>query len=401
MKIISPTYILTPKAILESHSIVFDKKIVDILKTEDALQKYTNLEVIETKENSLVMHGLINPHIHLEFSANKSSLKYGSFLPWLYSVIEKREDIIGSCGSDCIKKALDESLQSGTTTIGAISSYALDLGACVEAKSKVVFFNELIGSQAVMADTLYGDFIKRLDESKRYKSDTFFPAIAIHSPYSVHPILTKRAVSLAKEQDLVLSAHFMESQAEKEWLQSSSGEFKKFFKELLKSDTAVSDEMEFLELLKDKPTLLTHCAFADDKHLDVIKQSSHHIVHCPISNRLLGNSMLNLDQIEKKGIPFSLGTDGKSSNYSLDMFEEYKTALFMHKDKDLESFAQDLIINTNLNSAKALGLNTGSIELGKDSDLLLINLDFEVNSDFFTHLILHKKDIEMVFVNGK
>ena len=41
-----------------------------------------------------------------------------------------------------------------------------------------------------MVDTLFADFKNRLDIAKN-KNQKFIPAVAIHSPYSVHPFLVR------------------------------------------------------------------------------------------------------------------------------------------------------------------------------------------------------------------
>lgn len=92
MKIINASYILTCNddfEILENHAICFDKTILDIDKLENLEQKYPEAEVTNLPKNSVLMPGLINPHVHLEFSSNKTSLQYGSFITWLNSVIQK------------------------------------------------------------------------------------------------------------------------------------------------------------------------------------------------------------------------------------------------------------------------------------------------------------------------
>ncbi|RLA71036.1 MAG: metal-dependent hydrolase, partial [Epsilonproteobacteria bacterium] len=153
MQIITPDAILSPTEIFKDHSIAFDTKIRAIAPLNELLQSYPEAEINKLPEHALVMPGLINPHVHLEFSANKTELNYGSFLPWLYSVIEKRDELISGCDTGCMKKAINSMLASGITAFGAVSSYAFDLEAAAAAPQKVVFFNELIGSQAVMADT--------------------------------------------------------------------------------------------------------------------------------------------------------------------------------------------------------------------------------------------------------
>jgi RIO kinase 1 len=59
-------------------------------------------------------------------------------------------------------------------------------------------------------------------------------------------------------------------------------------------------------------------AFNDE--LKQIKNLNGTIIHCPNSNRLLGNSSLNLEYLD--GINLAMGTDGLSSNYTLNLFDE-------------------------------------------------------------------------------
>jgi len=400
MQIITPNYILTPDTLLSNMSVAFDKTIKKIAPLEELKKEFPNAEITTLQKNSLLMPGLINAHVHVEFSANKTNLSYGDFISWLYSVIENREELIGGCQNECMSKAIDSMLESGITTFGAVSSHGIDLEACANAPQNVVFFNELIGSQATMADALFGDFLARLDASKSVKREGFYPAVAIHSPYSVHPILIKKALKIVKNENLKLTAHFMESSAEREWLDNSKGDFKDFFENLLKQNSAVSDSSEFLEHLNEHKTLLTHVVKANENELKTIASSQHTIIHCPISNRLLSNGVLDLTKLEKESIRWVLATDGLSSNYKLDLFEEMKCALFMHSNMPLLELAKKLIMSVTKNAADALGLNTGEITEGKNADMIVLDLDKEPNDELAIHLILHRYNISKVYVNG-
>ena len=401
MQIISPNYILTPDTILSDLAVAFDKKIEKIATLEELKKEYPDADVTLLEKNSLLMPGLINAHVHIEFSANKTSLSYGDFMNWLYSVIENREDLINGCDVACMGKAIDNMLDSGITTFGAVSSHGMDLEACENAAQNVVFFNELIGSQAVMADALFDDFLSRLDASKTVKREGFHPAVAIHSPYSVHPILIKKAIEIAKNEDLKLTAHFMESEAERKWLDSNEGDFKDFFEKLLKQNYAVSDSKEFLEHFDSQKTLLTHVVKANEDELKTIASNKHTIIHCPISNRLLGNGAIDLNAIEEQNINWVCATDGLSSNYALDLFEEMKCALFMHSEMPLLELAKKLINSVTINAASALNLNTGEIAEGKNADMLVLDLDKEPSDELAIHLILHRYNISKVYINGK
>lgn len=400
MKILHVSYILHNNEIISGKSLAFDKTIAKIAPLDELLQIYPDAEVIDTPPYSLVMPGLINAHVHLEFSANKTKLKYGKFLPWLHSVIEHREELINNCDIECMKKATQTMLRSGITTFGAISSHGMDLEAAAQAKQNVVFFNEVIGSQATMADALFGDFTARLEASENIQREGFYPAIAVHSPYSVHPALIKKGIALASLRKYPLSAHYMESPAERDWLDDNSGDFKPFFNDLLKQDYAVNTSKDFLELFKETPTLFTHVIHANEDEYKELKNAGHTIIHCPISNRLLGNGALNLDEIEEHDIKWICGTDGLSSNYDLNLFEEMKIALFMHKESDLLELAKKLLNSVTIDAAQALNLNTGEITEGKNADLLVINLDEEPNDQLPIHLILQQFPISYRYING-
>ena len=400
MQIITPHYILLSDKVVTNLSVAFEKKILKIAPFDELIEAYPQAETTTLRENSLLMPGLINAHVHIEFSANKTQLSYGDFMAWLYSVIENREELIGGCDKECMKRACDAMLDAGITTFGAISSHGMDLDACENAAQNVVYFNELIGSQATMADTLFGDFLSRLDASKSVKREGFYSGVAIHSPYSVHPVLVKKALKIVKSENLKLTAHFMESQAERDWLEKSEGDFKKFFKELLKQENAVCDAQEFLEHFDGHNALLTHGVNANDEELNSIAKNSHTIIHCPISNRLLGNKTLDLHKLQEKNIRWIVATDGLSSNYKLDLFEEMKISLFMHPDMPLLELANSLIRSVTKDAAEALGLNTGEIKEGKNADMIVLDLQSQPNKELAIHLILHRYNISRVYVNG-
>ena len=400
MKIIQSDYILSPKRLIKSEAIAFDETIAEIAPLETLISRYPDAEVTLLGAHSLIMPGLINPHIHLEFSGNKTTLKYGAFLPWLHSVIANREELINNCSVECMKEAARMMLASGITTFGAVSSHGMDLEAAAEAPQNVIFFNELIGSQAAMADALYGDFVERLAASEAVTRKGFYPAIAVHSPYSVHPVLIRRAIALAEEKGLRLSAHFMESPEERQWLDENAGAFRPFFNDFLKQTTAVNTAGEFLSLFDSHPTLMTHVVHANDRELRHLAEQGHTVIHCPISNRLLGNGAIDLDALERHNINWVCGTDGLSSNYRLDLFEEMKIALFMHSDAPLLPLAERLIESVTLRAAQALGLNKGSIEAGRDADMLVMRLDHEPDEQLPLHLLLHGYPIETVYIGG-
>jgi len=392
--------IFTYDTILRNHGIVFDKTIITIAPNSELLAQY-GTQCQELGEGSIIMSGLINAHVHLEFSANRSTLTYGEFMPWLSSVIANRDELINRCETECMEHATQEMLDNGITAFGAVSSYGFDLDACAKTPQKVVYFNELIGSDPLMADALYGNFQERLFASQSIKREGFYPSIAIHSPYSVHRILIQKALKYALEKKIRVTTHLLESPAERQWLDTNSGDFQPFFQNFLKQHTAANTVEEFLEFFKEVPTLFTHVIHANENELTALKEKNHTIIHCPISNRLLGNGVLDLEKLASQNIRWVCGTDGLSSNYTLNLFEEMKAALFMHPNHTLLELANKLWRSVTVDAAEALRLNCGTIAPSYDADLLVTRVNYPINDQLPIHLLLQPLHIESVYIYGQ
>jgi len=402
MTIINPHYIYIDNNFHENLAVAFSEKIEAIDSLENLKEKYPNATIKNEEKNSVLYPGFINTHVHLEFSANKTTLQYGEFMPWLDSVIANREELVGKCDNAMMMNECKAMMHSGITTFGAISSFGTELEVCMETPQKVLFFNELIGSNAATADMLYGDFLERLDASKKCGHGVI-PAIAIHSPYSVHPIVLKRAVEVAKSEKLPISAHFLESQAEREWLEDSKGDFLEFFQKFFSTSIAVTTIDEFMQSFDDVPTHFTHAVQATKEELTYLAEHGHSIAHCPRSNRLLGCGRLPIEELIELNMPFTIATDGLSSNNSLNIFDELRAALMMHHLGPLENLANLLIKNITSTPAEIFNLNSGEIKVGKDADFALITLPDapQTTQSIALQTILHTKEVERVYINGE
>ena len=405
MKIISANWVITcdeNNRIIKNGAVVFDDKIIEVDSLLEIEKKYPNIEINKLDKNSVLMPGLINSHVHLEFSSNTTTLKYGNFYSWLNSVIKHREELINKATKELISTKLSRMKKTGTTTIGAISSYSFDIEPCVKSPINTVFFCEVIGSKADMIDTLFADFKSRLNNAKKYASKSFIPAIAIHSPYSVHPFLLRESLNLARNENLAVSAHFLESKEEFDWLHKDEGSFLEFFKNFLNQEKAVSKPMEFLNQFTNIKNLsFTHCVEASERDLEKIKNLGANINHCVTSNRLLNNSKLDLSKL--KDIPFTIGTDGLSSNNSLSMFDELRNALMAHYDKNINDFSRMLLKAATINGSRALGLNKGVIENEFDADMISFTLPDKVEDieDLPMYVILHTKFVDNTIIGGE
>ena len=389
--------------IIKDGAIVFDETIKEVDNLENLQKKYPNEEFEYQGKNSVLMPGLINTHVHLEFSANKTTLKYGNFVKWLFSVISHREELIEKASKELIDYELKKMVQHGTTTIGAISSYGFDMESCVQTPLNVVYFTEALGSKQDMIDTLFADFKAKLKTAQQNSSKNFIPAVAIHSPYSTHPFLIREVLKIAKEGKMAVSAHFQESQAENDWLNNSTGDFEQFFKNMLDQHKSLTKPSDFLNQFYNLnlPLSFTHCVQANQHELTQIKNLGASIIHCPNSNRLLTNATLNLSYLND--IPLAMGTDGLSSNHSLNMFKELRSAMFIHNNFEPNELAIKLLTAATKGGAKALGLSKGELKKNLDADIISFILPDSINDseDLATAIILHTSSTTHTFIGGQ
>lgn len=405
MTLITADFVLTCNEdfeIIEEGAVLFDANILEVGKSAELKEKHPNVTVIETPKNSVILPGLINSHVHLEFSANQSMLRYGDFIPWLRSVIKHREELSALATTELITCKLQEMRKSGTTTLGAISSFGADLEACSQTPQRVIYFNEVLGSVPSAVDAMYGDFRGRLEASKEFTCKRFIPAVSVHSPYSTHPILAKKALQIAREEGCVVSTHFMESPAERAWIDEGTGDFETFFSAFNPHAKPMCSSVEFLELFSQNPTLFTHAVQATHNELEVIAEQKATLTHCPVSNRLLGVGKLSLEAVQQKNINLTLGTDGLSSNISLSLWDEMRSALMMHSELELSVLAKTLLQSVTCNAAKALQLPCGILEKERYSDLIVATLPQACEKeDVALQLILHTHQTHLTFIDGE
>lgn len=384
--------------IIRDGAVAFDARIKAVGAADRVRDSYPDAEFIDAGAESVLLPGLVNPHVHLEFSANRTTLKYGDFTEWLRSVIVHRDALRDACSEICIKKGLDAIMRSGTTTIGAVSSFGEDLKPCRYSPLNVYYFNEVLGSAPAMVDALFADFLGRLEESEAVTREGFIPAISVHSPYSTHPVLAKKVLEIAKTREMVVSTHFMESEAERAWLEHGEGKLAEFFENFMPGARPVNTPMGYLELFEGVQTLFTHAVHATTEEIARMEKIGY-ITHCPVSNRLLGNGRLAIESVSK----LTLGTDGLSSNISLSLWEEMRAALFLHHQAEPNLLARRLLKAVTREGAAALGKNGGVLEPFKDADMIVVKLPDRLteSADLPLQLLLHAKEADMVVIRGE
>ena len=126
------------------------------------------------------------------------------------------------------------------------------------------------------------------------------------------------------------------------------------------------------------------------------------VVLCPRSNLFLKVGpppLKNLIKLDRLG----LGTDGLSSNYNLDFFEEMRTLHLLLLSFMGKRASYQTVYTATLGGARSLFVEdeTGSIEKGKLADLIFISYDRKP-ADPYLHVLFSGRDnLAMNMVNGR
>jgi len=185
-----------------------------------------------------------------------------------------------------------------------------------------------------------------------------------HSTYTDSPENLTQVAAIAKELKARVHLHVSETEAENADVQSRYS----------KSPTEVCRDTGIL----DVPTIFGHGVHLSDSDMAIAASKGTSVGHCPGSNIKLGSGLARFNDLRKAGIAVGLGTDSCSSSNDLDMFSVMRMAAHVvalrqsPADVDLTAIVRAATIE----AAKAVGLDdrVGSIEIGKEADLIALDL---------------------------
>jgi len=207
--------------------------------------------------------------------------------------------------------------------------------------------------------------IKRLDEYRKLYGDKERTLI-IPGPdqdFSNGPEQLKALKKWSKEHDCLIHIHSSEEPNTTKWFRETYGQ----------TPVEYFESIGFL----DENTILAHQVNNTERDLEILKDTGAKIVHNPLANTILGSGMPPVIKMMEMGIPVVISTDGSGSADNQNMLMAAKLASQYQKAvlKDAKVLpAQKLIEMITIEPAKFLRLNTGSLEEGKDADLIFIDL---------------------------
>ncbi len=130
--------------------------------------------------------------------------------------------------------------------------------------------------------------------------------------------------------------------------------------------------------LLDPKTSVAHAILVSEDEIARIASCGSHVVHCPTSNQILGSGVASVASMVVCGMTPGLATDGPSSNDSLDMVAELKSAALIHRvvcGNPAAVHAKEVFHWATEGGAKVLGMeNLGRIARGFIADIIGIRI---------------------------
>ena len=394
---IQNTQILTMTgAPLYTGDILIENDIIKALGTVNA-QDAEGAQIIEGRR-TVAMPGLVNTHTHAAMTLLRSYADDMELMPWLNDKIWPAEaKFVNEYIYWGSALAAVEMIQSGTTTFADMYDSMHEVAKVTEesglranlARGCVVFSDpELKNIQKNVR--LYENFNNTADG----RIKVWF---APHAPYTCPPEYVEKIVEAAKSCNAGIHVHLAETLDEQRQIAEGYG----------KTPTEYLNDLGVFEL----PTLAAHSVYLNDSDIAILKEHNVGIAHNPSSNLKLASGIANIPKYLQAGLNVGIGTDGCSSNNTLNMFKEMTICSFVQKVNAMDPTvlpAEEILRLATIGGAKALRWDDeiGTLEVGKKADLILVDIDkphFAPWNNPVSDLVYSAQgsDVKTTIVNGK
>ncbi len=320
--------------------------------------------------SKLLSPGLINAHTHLGMSLLRGWAEGVNLRGFLERVWAAEGAIMDSatCELGTQLGAL-EALLSGTTTamdmyLNPISTHKGAVAVGLRHITGPIFF-DFPGPDGLQWDERI-TFARDWPAQLKKIGGPYIPTYLMpHSTYTDSPEHLTEVASLAQELDAMIHLHVSETAAENTDVRKRYG----------KTPTEILFDTGILS----RPTLYGHGVHLSENDMQLTAKHGASVAHCAGSNLKLGSGLAQYEKMRKAGITVGLGTDSCSSSNDLDMWHVLRITAHVValKATPAEVDLVALFRSATIDGAKAVGLGDriGSIEIGKEADLIALDLN--------------------------
>jgi 5-methylthioadenosine/S-adenosylhomocysteine deaminase len=326
-------------------------------------------EYVIDGSRKILLPGLVNTHTHLSMTLMRGFADDMRLQEWLETKIWPLEQKL--TGDICYHGALLgclEMIRTGTTCFMDMYFFLKDVARAIEKA----------GLRAILSHAMIDLFDSKRSESQRritqealdfiksLQSSRIGFAMGPHAPYTCSEESLLWSKEVAERERVPIHTHIAETRHEQAQFEKEKG----------------MSEVEYLAKIGFlSPRLVAvHSVFLTGKDVELYARNQVKVSHCPVSNmKLAGGGVAPLSEMFAQHVNVSLGTDGAASNNCLDMFDTMKFCALQAKAHYWDPTvlpAQQVLDLATIEGARALGLEkkVGSIEVGKEADLILVDL---------------------------
>lgn len=382
-----------------------DDEIVAIGESDQITASYESDRVLDCAGQALIP-GLINAHTHAPMTLLRGLNDDQRLDVWLlgYMMPVEREFVSPDFCKLGTLIACAEMIRGGITCFADMYYYEDTVAqATADAGMRAICGQTVLKFPSPDAESYEDSINSARSFIETWKDhDLVIPSIAPHSAYTTTEDILRECAEIALEFDVPLHIHIAEtSQEQDQWRETH--------------DMPVVPWLKKHGIFEAK-TIAAHCVHVDEGEIHTMEHSRTGVSHNPSSNLKLASGFAPVQEMLSSGLNVGIGTDGPASNNDLDMFEEMRLASFVAKATTGDPTAlpaRTTLAMATIIGAKALHIDhlTGSIQVGKKADVVLVNLDaLHVQPYFlrdpesiYSRLVYAAKstDVTHVMVNGK
>ena len=351
-------------------NVQLDGQVVDVRIGENRFEAIgENLEpgaeeVVEGN-GMAILPAFVNMHTHASMTLMRSYADDLELHDWLENHIWPmeaqlgEEDIYHGTRLACL-----EMIKSGTTCFNDMYWHFHGVARAVEEMGlRAVLSSVFIDFNDAAKAAEQRELTERLFEESRHYSDRIGFALGPHAIYTVSEESLRWAKAFADSHGLLLHIHVSETEKEVADCEAQHG-------------LRPIQWLEKIGLLGPN-VIAAHAIHVSDEEITILGRNGVKVVHNPASNMKLASGSFPHARMREGGVAVSLGTDGCSSNNNLDMLEEMKLAALhaklVHGDPTILPASEVFEMATSC-GAEALGLECGTVAVGKLADCMLVDL---------------------------
>ena len=344
-----------------------ESDLESVINDESDSEQESGLEVIDA-HGAIVMPGMVNTHCHMGMipfrglgDDCKDRLRV-FLLPMEKQAVDQKLVELSS------RYAVCELLLSGVTTVmdmyyfvGQVARVMDEMGIRGIA-AQTVMEEPTCDADCAEEAIAYGEvYMRAYQNHPRVRV-----CLAPHGTTTCSPRTLQQIHKLDAAAGLPFSLHVAEMDYEMTELQEKWG----------------CTPVEYLHRLGvlDEHLVSAHSIRLTEQDLARMSRMKCSVAHCIVSNTKAAKGVAPVTRMREYQIPVGLGTDGPASGNTLDLFTQMHFCANFHKNEthDRSAFpAKEIVAMATIEGAKALGLDavTGSLEAGKEADLVLVETD--------------------------